>query len=665
MSCAGYLLVGLGAGSRGCASRDDLNFSGGDTGLIDASVETICAVGIINDMIFHFGFTALQTVLEERLMRRHYMHPVFLIGIEGVAGLIMASALFGAGAVGAHSFYFTHHMNQINQFFTQPLWWLTSIAFMFCILGFNMSLMFVTYYGSATLRTFVESSRLALAWSGDVLTRNAPVAWYLPPGFVLVLGGSLLYFWVTEHERLIRRAVSEPQPSDSAQVVVSVPSPAALIPTSGDDGKTDLPMESLGPDSNDVAVSRVVVSSTRIDVTPATDATAAVGVDPSDDSTPHPFAVGVVVVGSTAYFIYLHVLAHATGAMSTVDMAGSILMMFVVTAVFVARSNPCRVDRHSHDAGAAAKAEESTSPLLPSAALTSLNGGGSSVPSPPPSLPLVSISGNVAWSHTLSYRLITITVYWSTWAVFVPIFALLINQTLFADPNPLNTTAYSANFVTNVLRSFSAVVLGWCLLPLRSITVAYGRREVLTRIVLDLVDAFNLVDPSVIISPREHGGAGLNPNDFIDSILLGASVLFAGLTLLLIAVIGAASGLQDTSTPVMTSSPAAAAVAVAGGSAGGGAGPDPQRSRYKRDDQNDVRLFWVLVPYVASIVVNNTPFLILRIIIWVHTDYLSVALLAKNVLGVLLCAFFIGSTWIQHKQLLLQHPQPPQLQPSR
>lgn len=572
-----------------------------------------CGWGVIL-AIFRCLMNGSLTVLQEFVLRRYEWHPMFLVGLEGVCGLIILSLFFVFTSVGMPEFFLTEGLNELSLLVSNPLWWITNAGYILNLMVLNTSLMQIIALSGGLFRAIVQPVPRALSWTANVLVGWSQYSFRDSPGYLLVTGAAVLY-WRLSFTDAEARVIVQPAHPPGATVSVTVTSvEAAPAAANGDMHIPLLATAHAAASADEKSDSQipVVVLPTAVTVEPAAAAAAAVASNDSSAAapllggdgkpyarqyssgwaaTPVPTSGGVawyvVVLGSFGYFVYLLVLCVQTNALPKYDGAGAIILFTAIVGIASGRYVWRRI--------------------LARLGITAGLGLSSLVP--PAVTPSTSIhigSAPVPWIEQFFYSL----VYLGPWLVLAPCFGILNQQMIYAVPEPLPSSPDS-DVVLNTLRAFSILVLAWMVLPTGGdFTLVYARRELLTRVVLDLVDGLNLVDPQYL--------SVLNVDSAYDRTLIDSSILFGGLTLCFVAITGAVSGLRTDELTMF----------------------QPNASSSERE----VRLFWLLLPYTVSIVFNNFPFLIIRVVLWAHTRSVTLALLGKNVLGLVLCIFFIGST---------------------
>jgi hypothetical protein len=345
--------------------------------------------------------------------------------------------------------------------------------------------MSVTSHSSAVMRALTENARLGLAWSGELLVGWDVSSWYAPIGYLLMIGAAFQYFAVAERERAASDAHAElnvslsppslevkevdadsdkrvallspssgatasfsmrlsPVSANASSFVTASPSPshAQAVSSSNDSTDTRRPCDACGqllPSPRPAPVSALPPPA----LAPGSPSIAAQ--KPAAFSYRHSALVVVVVTLSLTYFMYLQVLCYQTGAATLSNAVGGCITLVLVLCAWSLRP-------HLIYAAAAPLSSAAAQPISSHSSLKSI-----------------------------LHRSISGVVYWGCWSTFVPAFASLLRQMIFAEPEPLPAAVPSAEMIENILRVFSLVVLSWVLLPIRDFQQAYMKRDLLTR----------------------------------------------------------------------------------------------------------------------------------------------------------------------------------------
>jgi len=123
-----------------------------------------CALVVIAQII-----QASQIVIEEFLLKNIKLHPVLVVGLEGMWGTIVCSILLCFTSFIPKDYGGEDTLDTLHMFFFNGNILGFGILYAAVILCYNLFGMFVTSYTSAVLRTILEGLRCACIWLANLL----------------------------------------------------------------------------------------------------------------------------------------------------------------------------------------------------------------------------------------------------------------------------------------------------------------------------------------------------------------------------------------------------------------------------------------------------------------------------------------------------------------
>jgi len=143
----------------GSSSGDEESSSGNDAPATTGQVALGCALVIFAQII-----QASQIVVEEFLLKEIALHPVLVVGLEGMWGTLSCSILLCFTGYIPEKYGGEDTLDTLYMFFHNGQILGTGILYAAVILCYNLFGMFVTQYTSAVLRTILEGLRCACIW---------------------------------------------------------------------------------------------------------------------------------------------------------------------------------------------------------------------------------------------------------------------------------------------------------------------------------------------------------------------------------------------------------------------------------------------------------------------------------------------------------------------
>jgi len=178
-----------------------------------AQVAFGCALVIIAQVI-----QASQIVVEEFLLKTIVLHPVLVVGLEGMWGTLVCSVLLCFTSFIPTDYGGERTLDTLYMFFHNGSILGFGILYAAVILCYNLFGMFVTSYTSAVLRTILEGLRCACIWVANLLIYYIYVVNYNPAsefgefwndwsylqfcGFLFLLLGMFVYNGIVRIEGL-------------------------------------------------------------------------------------------------------------------------------------------------------------------------------------------------------------------------------------------------------------------------------------------------------------------------------------------------------------------------------------------------------------------------------------------------------------------------------
>ncbi|KAJ1969131.1 hypothetical protein IWQ62_000818 [Dispira parvispora] len=141
-------------------------------------------------------FTAMQFVVEEKIMHRYHLVPMRAVGLEGMFGFVTVSVAIPV----LHSLYGSSHPGSyfdmydgFHQIADNPGVWTTSIAIMLSIAFFNWFGLSVTRTISATSRSTIDTCRTLFIWMASLALGWEHFQVLQVLGFLVLIYGTFVY----------------------------------------------------------------------------------------------------------------------------------------------------------------------------------------------------------------------------------------------------------------------------------------------------------------------------------------------------------------------------------------------------------------------------------------------------------------------------------------
>ncbi|KAI9104434.1 hypothetical protein DFS34DRAFT_194009 [Phlyctochytrium arcticum] len=167
-------------------------------------------------------FTALQFVIEEKIMGHYELPPIKAVGLEGLFGLITVGiampTLYAAFGVNQHNFFDLPEGFQQMFGHSQVLW--AGIGIIFSIAFFNWFGLSVTRSISATSRSTIDTCRTLFIWMISLGLGWETFRWLQVLGFVILIYGTFLFNDVVRPPPFT--ACARPTVTDADEVVEDI-----------------------------------------------------------------------------------------------------------------------------------------------------------------------------------------------------------------------------------------------------------------------------------------------------------------------------------------------------------------------------------------------------------------------------------------------------------
>ena len=168
-------------------------------------------LGVITLVIAQL-FTAIQFVIEEKILNKYDVNPLQMVGWEGVFGTIFYSILLiifyfikcnpdnpvcymnQAGEVRLEDFIFA-----FKQLYESKTLCFIALGYVICIASYNYAGITMTKYVSSPARAVMDNARTVVIWLFFLITPGLPIAWresFIPMqllGFLLLVLGTFVY----------------------------------------------------------------------------------------------------------------------------------------------------------------------------------------------------------------------------------------------------------------------------------------------------------------------------------------------------------------------------------------------------------------------------------------------------------------------------------------
>ena len=168
----------------------------------DDSTAMKVIVGIVLVIVAQF-FTGCHMVTEEKLFHDYYLHPLKLVGWEGLWGILIYSCLLVI-------FQFIKCSNvdvcphgtienvpeALREWGLNSALWITTIFYIISVASFNCLGVTITKYASAAQRSTIDMSRTAIVWVFFLSYRgngHEEFIWLELIGFIFIICGTLIY----------------------------------------------------------------------------------------------------------------------------------------------------------------------------------------------------------------------------------------------------------------------------------------------------------------------------------------------------------------------------------------------------------------------------------------------------------------------------------------
>ncbi len=183
----GIILVGLAA----------IFYGSGETSKSTGSM----IAGVVMLVVSQF-FTATQFIMEARLFDRYYIHPLKLVGCEGMMGLSISIVFIiifafvpcpGIDFCEAPYNHLTEPIGAMKELVTPVTILVCGLAIVLSIAFFNVAGVSVTKFTSAGHRAVVDLSRTVIIWVFFLALGNEKFVGMQLAGFIILTLGSLIF----------------------------------------------------------------------------------------------------------------------------------------------------------------------------------------------------------------------------------------------------------------------------------------------------------------------------------------------------------------------------------------------------------------------------------------------------------------------------------------
>ena len=168
-------------------------------------------LGVITLVIAQL-FTAIQFVVEEKILNKYDVNPLEMVGWEGVFGTVFYTILLGifyfikcdvnnplcyinqAGEARLEDFIFA-----FRQLYESKSLLFIALGYVICIASYNYAGITMTKYVSSPARAVMDNARTVVIWLFFLVTPGLPPAWresFIPlqlVGFIFLVFGTFLY----------------------------------------------------------------------------------------------------------------------------------------------------------------------------------------------------------------------------------------------------------------------------------------------------------------------------------------------------------------------------------------------------------------------------------------------------------------------------------------
>lgn len=148
-------------------------------------------------------FTAVQFIVEEKIMTRYNVEPLLAVGLEGTFGFITVLAimpLLAVPSISVKSVYFDVSRGW-HQLIDNPLVLWSAVAIAISVSVFDVCGMGITHRVSATVRTLTDSCRTLVIWILSLGLGWEVLMW--PFSILQVLGFGLLVYGTLSYNGLV------------------------------------------------------------------------------------------------------------------------------------------------------------------------------------------------------------------------------------------------------------------------------------------------------------------------------------------------------------------------------------------------------------------------------------------------------------------------------
>lgn len=140
-------------------------------------------------------FSALQFVIEEKILRNYSVEPVKMVGFEGLFGMLIVSLgmVVLYPTVGHDTEGLLDVIAGWHQIINNPILWGSAIASCFSIGAFNYFGLNITRVISATSRTTIDTCRTLFVWIISLSLAWESFLWLQVIGFVVLIYGTFVF----------------------------------------------------------------------------------------------------------------------------------------------------------------------------------------------------------------------------------------------------------------------------------------------------------------------------------------------------------------------------------------------------------------------------------------------------------------------------------------
>jgi hypothetical protein len=146
-------------------------------------------------VLFAQCFSAIQFVVEEKIVMKYSATPLRLVGLEGLWGMITLSLIMPIlhFTVGRDTGNYFDLVEGWRQFTFDPLIYGNTIGFAISIGLFNFFGLSITKYVSATSRTTIDTCRTLFIWIISLAVGWEAFIWLEIVGFVVLIYGTFVF----------------------------------------------------------------------------------------------------------------------------------------------------------------------------------------------------------------------------------------------------------------------------------------------------------------------------------------------------------------------------------------------------------------------------------------------------------------------------------------